>query len=303
MKQLLYRVIYSPAVNKALRVTNKSAGALITDRFKLPPSGVLQLKNPQGKKLKIKTNQTCWVTHLLYWEGYENFEYTDIFVELIKKMEVFYDVGANIGYYSLLGTLENPEIKIVAFEPASGPLFYLKENVRVNNFKNIFVEDIALSDKDGHITFQEVKNKKYTYLEHNLGGQGNTGSKTTDLNYVPIQVKTETLDGYVKRVGEKKIDLIKLDTEGTEHLILNHADTTLSDMKPVVICETLFDKIEAKLETIFRGLGYDFYNHTKNGLEKVDSIIRQKDDGVRDCFFVHPSKFNLIEEFVKTKNL
>lgn len=303
MKQLLYRAIYSPAINKALRVANKRAGKFVTDKFQLPPSGVLELENPQGKKLKIKTNQTCWVTHLLYWEGYENFEYTDIFVELIKKMKVFYDVGANIGYYSLLATIENPGIKIVAFEPATGPLFYLKENVRINNFKNISVEDIALSDKNGDITFHEVKNKKYTYLEHNLGGQGNTGSKTTDLNYVPVQVKTETLDGFAKRVGEKKIDLIKLDTEGTEHLILNHAHTILEEMKPVVICETLFNKIESKLETTFRRFGYNFYNHTENGLEKVDTIIRQKDDGVRDCFFVHPSRFNLIEEFVKPENL
>jgi FkbM family methyltransferase len=175
----------------------------------------------------------------------------------------------------------------------------LKENVRINNFKNISVEDIALSEKNGEIKFFEIKNKKYSYLEHNLGGEGNAGSKTNNRNYVAVPVKTETLDSYIKRVNEKTIDLIKMDTEGTEHLILEKSHTVLADIKPIIICETLFDTIESDLEKIFRKYGYKFYNHTGKGLEEVDSIIRQKDNGVRNCFFVHPSKFSMIEEFVK----
>ena len=69
-------------------------------------------------------------------------------------------------------------------------------------------------------------------------------------------------------------------------------------MKPIVICETLYSKIENKLEEIMKPLGYNFYNHTPHGLLKVDSINRKDDNGVRNCFFVHPSKLSLIEEFV-----
>jgi FkbM family methyltransferase len=195
--------------------------------------------------------------------------------------------------------MENPEIKVVAFEPASGPLFYLKENVRINNFKKISIEDIALSEKNGEILFYEIKNKKYAYLEHNLAGESNAGSKTTNRNFVPIQVNTKTLDSYIKQVNEKKIDLIKMDTEGTEHLILEHSHSVIENFKPIIICETLFNTIESDLEIIFRRYGYEFYNHTETGLEKVDSIIRKEDNGVRNCFFVHPSKFNQIKEFVK----
>ncbi|MDX5426618.1 MAG: hypothetical protein LPK46_00670, partial [Bacteroidota bacterium] len=79
---------------------------------------------------------------------------------------------------------------------------------------------------------------------------------------------------------------------------LEQGSTVLSDLKPIVICETLFNKIEHKLERIFSSYGYEFYNHTDKGLEKVKSITRLNDDGVRNCFFVHPSKFHLIEEFV-----
>lgn len=299
MKQIFYKIIYSPTINKVLRNINKILVPVLPNKIKIPPSGVLIIKNEDGKKLKIKTNQTNYLTQLLFWEGYRNFEYTDIFIKLIKKVKVFYDIGSNIGYYLLLAKMENPEINVVAFEPANSPLFYLKENVSINNFKNITVEEIALSEKTGSMTFFEIKNKKYTYLEHNLAGEGNAGTKTTQRNYVATTVKTKTFNEYVSDTSQERIDLVKMDTEGTENLILKYSDVILEQMKPIFICETLFDTIEPELESIFKKYGYDFYNHTKEGLKKVTSILREKDNGIRNCFFVHPSKFYLIEEFVQ----
>ena len=299
MMQAFYKVIYNPEINKVLRNINKPLQAILPGKIKIPPSGILSIQNSGGKKLKIKTNQTNYLTHLIFWEGYKNFEYTDIFIDLIRKVNVFYDIGANIGYYSLLAEMENSDIKVVGFEPAKGPLFFFRENVRINNFQKIKIEEIALSEKEGEITFYEIKNKKYSYLEHNLAGESNAGSKTTDRNFVKTQVKTTTLDKYIIENKEEMIDLIKMDTEGTEHLIHENANIVLEKMKPIFICETLFNKIESKLETIFLKHGYEFYNHTEDGLKKVESLKRTTDNGVRNCFFVHPSKFHLIEEYVR----
>ena len=299
MKQIFYKIIYDPTVNSVLRTINRAFHPILPEKIKISPSGILTIKNKNGKRLKIKTNQTNYLTQLIFWGGYQNFEYTDIFIKLIKKIGVFYDIGSNIGYYSLLAEMENPNIKVIAFEPASGPLYYLRENVNINNFKNITVEDIALSNKDGSITFFEIKNKKYSYLKHNLAGESNAGSMTEGRNFVSVKVKTQTFNEYVSNTSHESIDLVKMDTEGTEHLILNHGDIILKQMKPIIICETLFNTIEPELESIFKLYGYDFYNHTESGLEKVTSIIREKDNGVRNCFFVHPSKYHLIEEFIQ----
>lgn len=298
MKQLFYRIIYNPAINKVLRNINKLLAAILPAKIKLNPSGSIQLRNDAGHSLILKTNQTNYLTKLLFWYGYRNFEYTPIFLKLIKKVNVFYDIGANIGYYSLLAAMENDHISVVGFEPASGPLFYFKENVKVNKFTNIKVESLALSEQEGTITFYEVKNKKYAYLEHNLAGESNAGSKTTNRNYVPRNVPTITFDGYLTRTGEQTIDLVKMDTEGTENLILQQATRVLTEMKPIFICETLYNTIEEELEAIFKQYGYEFYNHVGDGLKKVHSITRTADDGVRNCFFVHPEKYHLIEEFV-----
>ena len=299
MKQLLYKVIYNKHVNKMLRNLNRILRPILPEKIKLPPSGIIRFKNNLGQVLSIKTNQTSYITQLLYWDGYQNFEYTDIFIKLIKKINVFYDIGANIGYYSLLAELENKNIKVIGFEPANGPLFYFRENIKINKFKNIRVESLALSDKEGEITFYEIRNKKYTYLEYNLAGEGNSGSKTSGRNFVPISVKTTTLDKYVENAKEVNIDLIKMDTEGTEHFILENSENVLKLMKPIIICETLFNTIELELEELMRSYGYEFYNHTEMGLQKVNTIVREEDNGVSNCFFVHPNKFDLIEEFVK----
>jgi FkbM family methyltransferase len=299
MIQTFYRIIYNGRINFVLRNINRLLLPLLPWKIKIPPSGVMNLKGTNGRNLKIKTNQTNYLTYLIFWQGsFHRFEYTDIFIRLIKKVNTFYDIGANIGYYSLLAAIENETIRIVGFEPATGPLFYFRENVRINSFINIKVESIALSHKDGEIEFYEIKNNKYKYLEHNLGGESNTGSKTTGRNFVRNKVKTSTLDTYVQLAGEGNIDLIKMDTEGTENLILESSDFVLKEMKPIIICETLFNTIEPELEKIMSSYGYEFYNHIQSGLKKVGTIIRNEDDGVSNCFFVHPDKYHLIEEFV-----
>jgi FkbM family methyltransferase len=297
--QLLYKFIYHPKINFLLRNINKLLLPALPERIKISPSGILKVNNNEGKTLKIKTNQTNYLTRLIFWEGgYYRFEYTDIFINLIKKVNSFYDIGANIGYYSLIAAMENKDIKVVGFEPATGPLYYFSENIRINNFKNIKVEPIALSHQEGEIEFFEIKNKKYKYLEHNLAGEGNAGSNTTGRNFVRIKVKTTTLDNYVKMNNMENLDLIKMDTEGTENLILEKSGRVLKEMKPIIICETLFNTIEPELEKIMKSFGYEFYNHTETGLQKTESIIRQANNGISNCFFVHPDKFHLIEEFV-----
>lgn len=298
MLQKIYSFIYNDKINYILRNINKLLSPLLPKKIRIPPVGIIKIKNSKGDSLKININQTCGLGSIIFWDGYQSFEYTSIFVKLIKKVNTFYDVGANIGYYSLLAAMENENIKVVGFEPAQGPLYYFSENVSINNFKNIKVESIALSHKDGEIEFYEIKNKKYKYLKHNLAGESNTGSLTTGRNFVVNKVKTSTLDQYVSQNNETSIDLIKMDTEGTEHLILEKSGYVLKEMKPIVICEILFNVIEKELEEIMSSYGYEFYYPTEKGLEKQSTIVRKFDNGMSNCFFVHPSKKHLIEEFI-----
>ncbi|MBK9283738.1 MAG: FkbM family methyltransferase [Sphingobacteriaceae bacterium] len=298
MKQFLYRLIYSDLINPILTGLVKHLFPFLPKSFKIPPSGKIKINLSNGKILYLKTNQTNFGTSLIYWNGYKNFEYTPIFEKLAATSNCFYDIGANIGYFSLLASKINPKIKIKSFEPALGPLHYLQENIQLNNLNNIKVESIALSNQVGSIDFYEVKSYKYTYLKYNLAGEGNAGSKTDSRMFVKNSVKCVTADDYLKQNPEDKVDLVKMDTEGTEHFILQKSDILLSKFKPIIICETLFNEIEGKLEDILLPYGYEFYNHVNDGLVPVKTLRREKDNGVRNCFFVHPSKKELIQEFI-----
>ena len=113
-----------------------------------------------------------------------------------------------------------------------------------------------------------------------------------------VSTESTTLDEYVKNNNISNIDLIKLDTEGAEYQILLGAEETINKYKPIIICETLFNKIETELDLIMRKHDYGFYNHNNKGLINVKTIVRNQDDGVRNCFFVPKEKVHLIEEWI-----
>ncbi|WP_160128051.1 FkbM family methyltransferase [Kordia antarctica] len=212
-------------------------------------------------------------------------------------MNVFIDIGANIGYYSILGSTVNPELITYAFEPSRGANFYLSENVKLNSFSNrITIETSALMDTSGEIDFYEIRNKKYPSI-YNLSGEHNIGTKTYKLSN-KTNVKATTLDAYFLAKNMNELDIIKLDTEGAEGLILKGAHDVITKHNPIIICELLFDKIEKELEEIMTKHAYQFYCHTEKGLKLVDSIVRTEDNGVRNVFFVPPTKTTFIQEWI-----
>ncbi len=125
-------------------------------------------------------------------------------------------------------------------------------------------------------------------------GGGNAGSITTGRDFKLNKVKTTTFEEYVKQNSVTSIDLIKMDTEGTENLILVRSSFVLRSMKPIIIWETLLNVIEKELEEIIFIYGYEFYCPTENRLKKQVIIVRIFDDGRSNCFFVHPEKRHLI---------
>ncbi len=157
--QLLYRILYSPILNPIFLGILKLIPNL-PQRFKIPPSGVISLKLNCGKSFKLKTNQTCSVTREVFWKGTSEYEYSDIFEELFKRSSVFFDIGANIGYYSAMAGVINPEMKIFAFDPSPGPYAYLEENKKINGIRNLKVFQMALSNENGQFTFHSAINTK-----------------------------------------------------------------------------------------------------------------------------------------------
>lgn len=299
MKTTLYKIIYWHPINKLLRIILTIGHKLGITKFKIPPSGKISFSLHGGKKILMETNQTSYLTNIIYWDGIFAFEYSRIFYDLVKRMNIFIDVGANIGFYSLLALNANEKIKVYAFEPATGPFVFLKKNIELNKTKGrINLYKIALSDNIGKIDFYEHRNTKYNYLKYNLGG---VSSEIINPRLDPSlrrEVNSTTLNKFVENYSIKDIDLIKIDTEGTENRILENGSEILEKIRPIIICETLFCNIEVQLDSLMKRYDYLFYNYLDNKLVKVDSIIRNEDNGVRDCFFIPKEKESLLTKYL-----
>ena len=298
VKDKFDRIVYKYALlNRILRNLNKVMSPLTS--FKLRPFGVLNLTLRSGLQFKLATNETSAVAKKIFWYTPDSYEYTVVFEKLAKKCSAFADIGANIGYYSLIAARANPSMKVYAFEPASGPLHFLKKNVAINGLENqIDVFAVALSNTAGNLEFQEIRNRGQQNTRYNLGGAGKILKENDSRdNIIPVLVPSETMDVFFRKLSPVP-DLIKMDTEGTENMILEGAQKIIREHKPIIICETLFHVIERELEGIMKSHGYRFYNFSNGKLVKADTLLRATDNGVSDCFFVPPEKEHLIQEFV-----
>lgn len=298
LKRKFDQIVYSnPLVNRICRNVNKSLKGFTS--FRLRPYGVMKVRYASTSFL-MATNETSYVTKQLFWHGPENFEYTPIFAKLITRCSSFTDIGANTGYYSLLAAKTNPSIVAHAFEPASGPFHFLNRNIIINGLTDrIFCHPVALSNEKGEVEFFEIINPSDTHAKYNLSGVGGL-KKTHETQEQSIRkmVRAESLDDYSSELNIESYDLIKIDTEGTENLVLEGASAIIRQHKPIIICETLFNKIEARLEDIMKKHGYRFFNHLNGTLHETDTLRRSLDNGVSDCFFVHPDKVHLVQEFL-----
>ena len=285
--RLFYRLFYSPVVNRILRNVFRFCGSALPSFLRIPVSGKVRLQiSPQGQTIQLYTNPSNSMAKLLFWNELHNHEYTDIFLRLLPDVSVFVDIGASIGYYSIVANTVSPDIQVYAFEPADGPYHFLQRNFDLNRFPNARAYNIAVSDQQGSFSFYAPFNQKYAFLEHHLGGDGSLRDRPEATHLKKTTVKSRSLDSLIDELGITSIDLIKMDTEATEDRVLKGAKETITRYRPVIISEVLFNKIEAQLDEILSSWKYLIYQHDKDGLVRIPQLARSQDDGARNYFFV-----------------
>jgi len=170
-----------------------------------------------------------WRVDTYFSKEPETLEWIDSFQE--KENLIFWDIGANIGLYSIYNSLKHPKSTTIAFEPSSSNLRVLTRNISINNLeKKIKVVSIPLTNKEN--IFQEMNEGQFVE-----GGALNSFGEKFDFEgkeFKPI-MKYNLLGTTINYFLENSIldipDYIKIDVDGIEHLILEGGDKFLNDKK------------------------------------------------------------------------
>ncbi len=178
---------------------------------------------------------------LRYLTGDAEPEVQEALAELIKPGQTVYDVGANIGFFTILcSRLVGPQGRVYAFEPIPQNLATLRHNVTLNAFSNVTIVEKALSSSTGTA---EMFVSPWSAF-HSLNVEGATKQDNHGPQAGEITVQTVTLDEFVQGEGVRAPDLVKIDVEGAELIVLAGMGETLSSVKPLLLCELHDTKLE-----------------------------------------------------------
>lgn len=183
-----------------------------------------------GKDIKFFTpnNITNWRVDSFFNKEPETLKWIDSFDK--KKKIIFWDIGANIGLYSIYNSLKNKNSKTISFEPSTSNLRVLSRNISINDFKNINIMPIALTNKQNK--FLIMKESQFTYggSLNSYGEKYNFEGKNflSNMNYSLFGTSVNYL---LKEKMLEVPDYIKIDVDGIEHLILEGANKYLKNKK------------------------------------------------------------------------
>src|SRR6187551_3174202 len=156
------------------------------------------------------------------WLGSYEYEKRKIFERELKGGWVFFDIGANVGFYTLLGSvLVGESGRVVAFEPGKRNLSLLDKHLALNHARNVTVVRVAVGDRIGEVSFAEEPDQLGGWF-----GQKNFGSAHIS-DKGQTRVGLVTLDALLERKEIPLPDLMKIDVEGAEMMVLTGAANLL----------------------------------------------------------------------------
>jgi len=300
MKNSIYKFLYDKNINSILRPFVKMIYVL-TGKKIFSVSGKIKLKY-KDQHFLLEANQTSFVAQDLYFKGAGSYEFTPLFADLIQNSSVFFDIGANIGYFSILADKLNPKCQTVAFEPSVGSLVYLRKNIEINNCSSVVIVDKAVSDIEGTLSFNEVTNSKYPWVKHNLNGSNSLAGEHIQTTFITYDVQVTTIENVIDKLKLPGIDLIKLDTECTEHLILDCSVDVIQKHLPIIISE-VYPLVEKEIEEIIlhKLSDYSIYQYIAETtkLVKIPSFKQISDiDPDRNFIFCPLGKEDRIQKYL-----
>jgi len=214
-----------------------------------------------------------YIQRNIYFLGYHEFRETRLVRELLHAGDTFVDVGANLGWFTVLGAAcVGAAGRVFAFEPSPQLHDHLLVNLRLNGFDNVTAERLALADRSGRALLSRASPR-------NAGTASLLKGPVRDP--LATEVPVTALDEYRSRIGIGAIRLMKIDVEGAEMDVLIGARKTLADR----VCDfVLIEVVEEHLRRrgltcsdllgLLRDSGYRLFQIGLFGRRQIDRCER-----------------------------
>jgi FkbM family methyltransferase len=197
----------------------------------------------------------------------------------IDRADVFLDIGANTGFYSLYAKARKPGLEVLAFEPSPVNFALLRRNIELNGF-SIGAFEAAVTNRDGEVTL-------YDFAEHSYSASLVEGFRE---GAAARSVRGFTLDTIAKTQGllGKKL-LIKIDVEGHESAVLAGAALVIA-AGPTLLIEILTDEAARAVAGYMPPdrFSYTYANEVSGRMEEVAPAIISGGPAPSGNYFVSP---------------
>ncbi len=245
--------------------------------FREVPAGVQRLK--YGIRMHLDPSNFIELFSY-YWSCWEPDE-TWVVRRLLRPGDIFVDLGANIGYFSLIAAQSvGEEGRVIALEPVPPTVQKLRRNLDLNPMKNITLYEFAVSDRTGSVRI-------YQPHDNNIGANS---VRPGDGNAPHWDVPSVTLDELLE--GCPPVRLVKIDLEGAELLAIRGFTRHLADPTgPAVLCEVTdrflreLGSDARQLLTLMSDLGYLAYRFENRRLSPV-SVAALEQSGQLNVLFL-----------------
>jgi FkbM family methyltransferase len=220
----------------------------------LPYYGYYTVTCYESAHFVMFSNNDDLVVNSIMWTGSYEPMSLSIWARLTNNANLILDIGAYTGIYGYVAVSRNKKSKVICFEPLDLNFSRIWENITLNSFSNISALPLAVSDKDGEIDLNIYSNGNF------LTSGSSTKQEITKDPCLRKKVQSISIDTVVQLNSIQRIDLVKIDVEGSVKEVLEGMRKTLEKCKPDFIIEVLQDiELANYLTSFFKGYNYNFF--------------------------------------------
>lgn len=246
-------------------------------------SVIITSRNNSIKMACDKEDQRIAPLEILNFGYYEKTDF-DMVMNLVEEGDTIFDIGANIGWYSLNLAKNIKNTEVLSFEPIPKTFDYLKINIGLNQINNIKTFNFGFSNEEKEIEFYYYKEGSGNASLANLSNMEGTQK---------IKCAVKKLDAFVS-VNNCSVDFLKCDVEGAELLVFKGGIETIKRDKPIIFTEMLrkwSDKFNYHPNEIIELLTSEGYRCFTAEDEHLVEFYNMDDKTVEtNFFFLHGQK-------------